>query len=145
MAQAEPVGIDLEVFVVDQDAAPTPSHCRDFAAPNHPADLLGAVRDDALLRDLIRRPEQSFHISLRTKESRLSGRRLTCVFAFEYPSCSGWPKTSQWRRPCSLHDVLDLSLRAEGHNVALTVAHHAHPGFGAAASASRHRLVAVTR
>lgn len=57
MAQAEPVGIGLEVFVMDQDATPLPPHCRDFAAPNHAADLLGAVGDDALLRDLVRRPE----------------------------------------------------------------------------------------
>ncbi len=73
MAQAEPVGIGLEVFVVYQDATPPPPHCRDFAAPDHAADLLGAVGDDSLLRDLVRCPEQSFHVGLRAKESRLEG------------------------------------------------------------------------
>lgn len=56
MAQPEPLGIGFEVVGVDQDAPPLPALCRYLPAPHQPADLLGAVRDDPLLGDLVRRP-----------------------------------------------------------------------------------------
>ncbi|WP_263974215.1 hypothetical protein [Halomonas elongata] len=73
MAQAEPFGIGLEILVVDQDASTPAADRRDVAAPDKAPDLLGAVWDDALLGNLVRRPEQSLHVYLQAKRNRLAG------------------------------------------------------------------------